>query len=83
MESRNLITAREMVSEGNWLIPTMNGELRLENSGDLFSGQSDASTFDGWRGCRVVGPVHRIIGVSHDPQPDLRIFGCRVALYIV
>lgn len=30
MESRNLITAREMVSENNWLVPTMNGELRLE-----------------------------------------------------
>ncbi|MGP1477601.1 MAG: ArnT family glycosyltransferase [Phocaeicola sp.] len=30
MESRNIVTAREMVSEGNWLIPTMNGELRLE-----------------------------------------------------
>ena len=29
MESRNLIAAREMVEEGNWLIPTMNGELRL------------------------------------------------------
>lgn len=30
MESRNIVTAREMVSEGNWLVPTMNGELRLE-----------------------------------------------------
>lgn len=30
MESRNLVTAREIVDEGNWLIPTMNGELRLE-----------------------------------------------------
>lgn len=30
MESRNIITAREMVHDGNWLIPTMNGELRLE-----------------------------------------------------
>lgn len=30
MESRNLVTAREIVSDGNWLIPTMNGELRLE-----------------------------------------------------
>ena len=30
MESRNLVTAREIVAEGNWLIPTMNGELRLE-----------------------------------------------------
>lgn len=30
MESRNIITAREMVYEGHWLIPTMNGELRLE-----------------------------------------------------
>jgi len=30
MESRNLITAREMTEKGNWLIPTMNGELRLE-----------------------------------------------------
>ena len=30
MESRNLITAREMVYDGHWLIPTMNGELRLE-----------------------------------------------------
>lgn len=30
MESRNIVTAREMVTDGNWLIPTMNGELRLE-----------------------------------------------------
>lgn len=30
MESRNIVTAREMVDDGNWLIPTMNGELRLE-----------------------------------------------------
>lgn len=30
MESRNLATAQEMVREGNYLIPSMNGELRLE-----------------------------------------------------
>lgn len=30
MESRNIITAREMVDDGNWLVPTMNGDLRLE-----------------------------------------------------
>lgn len=30
MEARNLVTAREMVSENHWLLPTMNGELRLE-----------------------------------------------------
>lgn len=30
MESRNLVTAREMVHDGHWLVPTMNGELRLE-----------------------------------------------------
>lgn len=30
MESRNLITAREIVQYDNWLVPTMNGELRLE-----------------------------------------------------
>ncbi len=30
MESRNLITAREMVADGHWLVPTMNGNLRLE-----------------------------------------------------
>lgn len=30
MESRNLATAQEMVSTGNYLVPTMNGELRLE-----------------------------------------------------
>lgn len=30
MESRNLITAREMVEKQNWLIPTMNGNIRLE-----------------------------------------------------
>ncbi|MEL6986445.1 MAG: glycosyltransferase family 39 protein [Bacteroidota bacterium] len=30
MEARNFTTAREMVEFGNWLIPTMNGELRLE-----------------------------------------------------
>lgn len=29
MEARNFVTAREMVQEGNWLLPTMNGELRL------------------------------------------------------
>ncbi len=30
MESRNIITAREMVYDHNWLVPTMNGELRLK-----------------------------------------------------
>lgn len=30
MESRNLITAREMVDDGHWIVPTMNDELRLE-----------------------------------------------------
>ncbi|MCD8310440.1 MAG: glycosyltransferase family 39 protein [Prevotellaceae bacterium] len=30
MESRNIISAREMVYDGHWLIPTLNGELRLE-----------------------------------------------------
>lgn len=30
MESRNLATAEEMVRTGNYLVPTMNGELRLE-----------------------------------------------------
>lgn len=30
MEARNIVTAREMVADGNWLVPTMNGELRLE-----------------------------------------------------
>jgi 4-amino-4-deoxy-L-arabinose transferase-like glycosyltransferase len=30
MESRNIITAREMVHDGHWLIPTMNGDIRLE-----------------------------------------------------
>ncbi len=30
MESRNLITAREMVQDGHWMVPTMNGDLRLE-----------------------------------------------------
>lgn len=30
MEIRNFVTAREIVQEDSWLIPTMNGELRLE-----------------------------------------------------
>ena len=30
MESRNIVAARDIVSTGNWLVPTMNGELRLE-----------------------------------------------------
>ena len=30
MESRNIVTAREMISDGNWLVPTMNDVLRLE-----------------------------------------------------
>ncbi|MGE4587191.1 MAG: ArnT family glycosyltransferase [Mangrovibacterium sp.] len=29
MEARNFVTAREMLEKGNWLVPTMNGELRL------------------------------------------------------
>lgn len=29
MEARNFVTAQEMVEYNNWLIPTMNGELRL------------------------------------------------------
>lgn len=30
MEARNIVTAREMVSDGNWLVPTMNGDLSLD-----------------------------------------------------
>lgn len=30
MECRNLVTAREIANGGNWLLPTMNGGLRLE-----------------------------------------------------
>lgn len=30
MECRNLVTAREMLTDGHWLMPTMNGALRLE-----------------------------------------------------
>lgn len=30
MESRNMVSAREMVVDGHWLLPTLNGELRLE-----------------------------------------------------
>lgn len=30
MESRNLVTAHEMIEYDNWLVPTMNGDLRLE-----------------------------------------------------
>ncbi len=29
MEARNFITAREMMQGGSWLLPTMNGELRI------------------------------------------------------
>ena len=29
MEARNFVTAREMIEKGNWLVPTMNGQLRL------------------------------------------------------
>jgi 4-amino-4-deoxy-L-arabinose transferase-like glycosyltransferase len=29
MEARNLVTVREMWESGNWLIPTMNGEIRF------------------------------------------------------
>jgi len=30
MEARNIVTAREMAGDGHWLVPTMNGEPRLE-----------------------------------------------------
>lgn len=30
MESRNLVSAREMVASGDWLVPTLNGAPRLE-----------------------------------------------------
>jgi len=30
MESRNIVTAREMVYDGHWVLTTMNGSLRLE-----------------------------------------------------
>ncbi|MCM1021681.1 MAG: glycosyltransferase family 39 protein [Muribaculum sp.] len=30
MESRNIITAREMVYDGNWVVTTMNGDFRFE-----------------------------------------------------
>ena len=50
MEARNFITAREMISDGHWLLTTMNGEARYEKpplptwltalSGILFGFQS-------------------------------------------
>jgi len=53
MEARNFITAREMVTDGNWLLTTMNGEARYEKpplptwlaaiSGMLFSFKSLAA----------------------------------------
>ena len=30
MEARNFVTAREMVSDGHWLLTTLNGEPRYE-----------------------------------------------------
>lgn len=30
METRNIVTAREMVYDGHWLVPTLNGEFRLQ-----------------------------------------------------
>jgi len=30
MEARNFVTAREMITDGNWLLTTMNGEARYE-----------------------------------------------------
>ena len=30
MEARNFITAREMLTDGNWLLTTMNGEPRYQ-----------------------------------------------------
>lgn len=30
MEARNFVTAREIIENGNWLIPTMNGVYRFE-----------------------------------------------------
>lgn len=30
MEARNIIAAREMLEDGHWLVPTLNGELRVE-----------------------------------------------------
>jgi 4-amino-4-deoxy-L-arabinose transferase-like glycosyltransferase len=29
MEARNFVTAREMIVDGNWWVPTMNGEIRI------------------------------------------------------
>ena len=29
MEARNYVTAREILQDGSWLLPTMNGELRI------------------------------------------------------
>ena len=29
MEARNLVTAREIIANDNWLVPTMNGEIRI------------------------------------------------------
>lgn len=29
MEARNIVTAREMVYDGHWIVPTMNGEIRI------------------------------------------------------
>lgn len=65
MESRNFITAREMTQQQNWLLPTMNGELRLAKPplptwltalAGLSAGDMGGPGGVALSGCRDIGP---------------------------
>ena len=80
MESRNIITAREMVYDHNWLVPTMNGELRLEKSSPLptwichnrndLARQPSFTTRHGRICCRHVSTLYKFANQANR-QPNL------------
>jgi len=83
MESRNMVTAREMVDEGHWLVPTMNGELRLKKPPlptwltaatygvrhDSLALQRGMAGVFGW--LLVVGPYLTVVEWSRRPRMAL------------
>ena len=86
MESRNLVTAREMVSDGNWLIPTMNGELRLEKPPlpTWIAAMVETVSPDNLMLQRSMAGLAAVLLVSFtDSKETLCFFDSRIALYFL
>lgn len=91
MECRNLVTAREMAEEGHWLVPTMNGELRLEKpplptwiAGVVESISPDnlalQRTMAGLAACLLVAFFYRLIRKLYPADERYALYGVLMLL---